>query len=134
MLLSSSGFVMQKHYCQNELKKYALFVKPSECESHTAKKPLCPLHAEHSSDTSTPSSDTKGCCENEIEFLKIELPYQVSTFDLSSLQPDLQWSAASLPTNEFLKIEGKDFLPFSHLQTAASHLRPIHTSADPSSS
>ena len=74
--LSSSGFVIQKHYCQDELKEYSLYWKTSGCENHTKKKPACPFHPE-------PVSEEKGCCENETEIVKLEQAYTISSFDFS---------------------------------------------------
>lgn len=112
-LLSSSGFVMRKHYCKNELKKYALYIQPAECETHPQEKPLCPLHAQHDTkDQPTSPSEQKGCCKNEIELLKLELPFQVSTFDLTILPSDLFIEIGEPPLNRLVGTHDKDVSHF----------------------
>lgn len=61
VLFSSTGLLINQHYCRNELKHSALFAAAKSCHAQPA--PSCPMHA--------PSKkEQKGCCENESHFLK----------------------------------------------------------------
>lgn len=80
ILLSSVGFVVQKHYCQNELKHSSFLFKLDSCDKKKAKKDSCPMHTKdpsHQKDNST--SPEKDCCEDTVEVLKPEQDLQAKT-------------------------------------------------------
>lgn len=68
MAMASAGLIVNRHYCKNELKSTALFVKAQPCHSPKAKI-ACPMH----SDTS-PLEDAEGnCCDDKTNYLKSEV-------------------------------------------------------------
>lgn len=66
LFISSTGLVINKHYCQNELKSIALFVKAKACHSDSAMK-NCPFH-------NPPDGEKKekDCCNDETEYVKVD--------------------------------------------------------------
>ncbi|MCO6492082.1 MAG: hypothetical protein J5I98_26935 [Phaeodactylibacter sp.] len=61
ILFSSTGLLINQHYCRKELKHSALFAPAKSCHARPAAS--CPMHA--------PAQESqKGCCENESHFLK----------------------------------------------------------------
>lgn len=65
VLASSTGFVVDKHYCRGELKHTALFSKAKGCmgaEQSACKRDVpCDGHQKWAQ---------KSCCQNTVEFLK----------------------------------------------------------------
>ena len=61
VLFSSTGLLIDQHYCRNELKHSALFTAAKSC--HAAAMPNCPMHA-------AAQKEQKGCCDDESHFLK----------------------------------------------------------------
>ena len=74
--ISSTGLVINKHYCQNELKNMALFVKAEGC--HTMKQMSCPMH-------SSPEDENpeKGCCDDETEYVKVDEEQQIQPSEIN---------------------------------------------------
>lgn len=71
-LLSSTGVVLNKHYCQGNLKNATFFVQPHSC--HTADRmPACSHHQSESEDN--------GCCSNHADYLKQKIDLQQVGFD-----------------------------------------------------
>lgn len=75
LMISSSGLLINKHFCQDRLKDIRLFAKAKPCHVASAKSdnhqhpPSCPFHpAKQKDDTSNNS-----CCEDESSFLKLEV-------------------------------------------------------------
>lgn len=82
LFFSSTGLLMNKHYCQEELKSVALFAKAKSCQ-HTKEIP-CPVHGT----MIVPDEDAKGCCNNESEYLKIDTDWvSVVVADLDVIAP-----------------------------------------------
>ncbi len=79
VLLSSSGFVIQKHYCQDELKEIAIYVKAEACHTKVSDKPPCPFHPQEEQPDGV---EKKNCCNNEVELVKLESEFQPETFEL----------------------------------------------------
>lgn len=103
IFFSSTGFVLNKHFCQDELKSVAVFFKAEACHVQKAMK-NCPMHAAmgHSA-----SKEAKGCCEDSSDYVKSET-------DQLNIQPtiDLQFDpvlmnvllvAFNVPLNTFDK-------------------------------
>ena len=71
---SSLGVLFNKHYCQEELKGFAFFLEAENCHERAARAempPNCPMHGSDS-----PESDhEKDCCEEESQYLKLELEH-----------------------------------------------------------
>ena len=79
VLLSSSGFVIQKHYCQDELKEIAIYVKAEACHTKVSDKPPCPFHPQEEQPEGLAKKD---CCNNEVELVKLDQEFQPETFEL----------------------------------------------------
>jgi len=82
--LSSVGLVFNQHFCQNELKEVAFFVKAKSCHSSMAMDgpPSCPMHRAMAEQQST---HEKGCCDDEADLLKVDQPqsFEFPVLDLS---------------------------------------------------
>lgn len=79
------GFVVQKHFCQNELKGVSVFVKAASCHQNPVDEPSCPMHgseAHHHGD-----SEQKNCCDDEVDFVKLDQEFQTESFQIQ-LQND----------------------------------------------
>lgn len=61
VLFSSTGILVNQHFCRNELKHTALFAPAKSC--HAQSMPSCPMHA-------AAQKEQKGCCDDESHFLK----------------------------------------------------------------
>ncbi|MCB0583370.1 MAG: hypothetical protein KDD10_29090 [Phaeodactylibacter sp.] len=61
ILFSSTGLLINQHYCRNELKHSALFARAKSCHARPAAG--CPMHA-------PAQEEPKGCCNDESYFLK----------------------------------------------------------------
>jgi len=83
LFISSTGFVVNKHYCKNELKSMALFVKAEGCSMHQVMK-ACPIHGQMLVDVS--DEERKGCCDDTTEIVKIDEEQIAPSFDLLPLQ------------------------------------------------
>lgn len=82
LFISSAGLVINKHYCQNELKSMALFAEAEGC--HQAKKMSCPMHADQEED-----NHKKGCCDDETEFVKADEDQYVQSSKIELKVPPL---------------------------------------------
>jgi len=76
IMLISAGFVVDLHYCQNELKNYAIY---SEAESCHESKEVCPMHMNSCSmddnKCDSDDSDDDNCCHNEKKVVKTSVKY-----------------------------------------------------------
>lgn len=83
LLLSSTGIVLNKHYCGSELKSMAVFMEATPCHHVKAVK-SCPTH---SSGEEGLQKEKKGCCDDKTEYLKSdeEQLAQSFRFDLKNL-------------------------------------------------
>src|SRR5690625_4561679 len=66
VLFSSTSWVLNKHYCSDELVNTALMTVPESCHTDDTKEE-CPDHAQSRDD----------CCTNEAELIKTELNYDL---------------------------------------------------------
>lgn len=73
VLFSATGIVFNKHYCQKELKEFALFFSPETCHSKANKKvKFCPKHAAKTQMACNETEDD-GCCENESDYIESDI-------------------------------------------------------------
>ena len=78
LFASSVGLVVNKHYCQDELKSFALFLKPPSCHEQAQKSGLpvaCPMHSKQHSNDNQPSQQKhskSGCCDDTSQFVKAD--------------------------------------------------------------
>jgi len=84
LFLSSAGLLVNKHYCQDELKNVAIFVEAKSCHEQQ-EQAVCPHHQKAETE-----EEKNNCCENESEFLKLDQDLQVENFDFASLKKPLQ--------------------------------------------
>lgn len=81
VLLSSCGFVISTHYCQNELKSISLYKQSENCHEDLEAKELCPLHAMHQPQH-TKSTGKDDCCNDHIEWFQLDEEYRTETVNL----------------------------------------------------
>jgi hypothetical protein len=77
LLIGSAGLVVNKHYCQNQLKSTAFFLKAKACHQ-VSKQRSCPMHADMAEHSGI--REHKGCCDDETEYLKADEDQIVSSF------------------------------------------------------
>lgn len=111
LFLSSNGLILNKHFCQNELKNVALFVKAEPCHVGSSVA-QCPMHAVHSA---SDQKESKPCCKEETELVKstadqITSAQESRFFDvLSSL---LFIPSTDLPEGTSISITSPKFLNY----------------------
>lgn len=81
VLLSSTGFAIQRHFCQNELKGVSLFGKAENCHNTSEEKPSCPMHKSQKHNHN--DQDKKTCCDDQVEFVKLNQEFYGESFQLS---------------------------------------------------
>ncbi|MEZ4991266.1 MAG: hypothetical protein R2824_12670 [Saprospiraceae bacterium] len=84
VFIGTSGLVINKHYCQNELKSIAVFHKAESCHS---KKDMaaCPMHAKK--DQEQGENERKDCCNDHSEIVKIDQEQSFPSLDLHLSSP-----------------------------------------------
>ncbi|MEL7220741.1 MAG: hypothetical protein AAGJ93_05440 [Bacteroidota bacterium] len=91
LLLSSTGLLVSKHYCQGELKSMTLFFEAQSCHQPQKMK-NCPMHAMLSG---TPDDkEQKGCCDTQMDWLKTDLKQVINSTDQI---PSFQFEANLTP-------------------------------------
>lgn len=86
--------MINKHYCQGELKATSLVFKAKSChesakenetrETHAGMPANCPMHQAQTSNTSC--EEKKGCCSNESEFVKLNTDQEITSFEFQKIQ------------------------------------------------
>jgi hypothetical protein len=93
----SLGLVLNRHYCQEELKSTAFFLQPPSCHEQEALKghpPSCPMHASMGAGACEEKKEgDNNCCDNTSKWLKAEQEQQIPLQDL----PKVHSSPALLP-------------------------------------
>ena len=103
VLVASTGFVVNQHYCKGELKASALFKEAKSCQTRQQTVPSCPLHKK-------PQNHQKDCCKNQSQEFKaddfesttqlvVNLDNSLPTSFLSHLLVQILISTVSKPTN-----------------------------------
>jgi hypothetical protein len=92
LFFSSTGLLMNKHYCQDQLKSVAFFAKAKTCQ-HTKEIP-CLVHGT----MTVPDEDSKDCCNNESEYLKADVDW------VAPVMADLHIFAPILSVNLLLAV------------------------------
>ncbi len=78
VFFSSTGFVLNKHFCQNELKSVAIFSQAEPCHAQKTMR-SCPMHGQ----MEVPgSNESKGCCDDTTDYVKSDIDQLVSNFSL----------------------------------------------------
>ncbi len=109
VLLSSTGLVVNRHFCQNELKDQRLFLQAHTCHPKMMEVP-CPVHGTMLVE-SPAHGQGKGCCQNESEVITSDVELQTPPVELQ-ISPVLwvmvfapfTWEAilAEVPTPQYL--------------------------------
>lgn len=95
VFFSSTGVVLSKHYCQNELKSVAIFHKAKACHKQHAMK-SCPFHP----GMMIPASEAdKNCCDDETSYFQDEAEWfaQPGSFHLVKILSPAQLIDYSCP-------------------------------------
>ena len=75
VFISSAGFVLNMHYCQDELKSIAIFFEAEPC--HQEKQVThCPFH---NHENQPEEQDSKGCCDDQSKLVKSEMDQYTQT-------------------------------------------------------
>jgi hypothetical protein len=78
VFFSSAGLVLNKHFCQDELKSVALFSKATSC--HAGKTMInCPVHGQMEMPG---SSEPQGCCDDTTDYVKSETDQLIQQLSL----------------------------------------------------
>ncbi len=84
VFVSSSGFIINSHYCQNELKSQALFVQPITCHEAAKMPTHCPKHQKWVSckkKHKKGEQEDKNCCKTNAEYFHLEQDQQVQVIE-----------------------------------------------------
>ena len=84
VFIGTSGLVINKHYCQNELKSIAVFHNAESCHSKMAMA-ACPMHAKK--DQEQGEKERKDCCNDCSEIVKIDQEQSFPSLDLHLPSP-----------------------------------------------
>ncbi len=106
ILFISSGIVVDFHYCQGEIKHFAVFSEAQSCHSSGD---VCPMHKASCDDKSTCKMHKAGdkednCCHNEKKIVKLPVKY---TFDKPAISKNINFAADE--SNFIVKIDNYDF-------------------------
>lgn len=85
---SSSGFSLDLHYCQGQLKSFSILGKAKNCHEMANMS-----HCKHHGPTTTSicsDNEDKNCCNNETLLVKSDLELQVNSFKLN-LDKNEEW-------------------------------------------
>jgi hypothetical protein len=88
--LVSAGFVVDLHYCQNELKNFALYTEAESCHNQEGG---CKMHNKSCTmddEIHCNSNDEDNCCHNEKKIIKSSVKY---TFDKPAIAKALDFAA-----------------------------------------
>lgn len=103
LFLSSSGIILNQHFCGNRLQDYSLFIQVNGCNgAHKAvKKTGCAKH-------STPMDN--GCCKDKTEYFKLDQDQQLEHFELKEFSTSLPVPAC-IYTNLAFHLQDKAAVP-----------------------
>jgi hypothetical protein len=85
IFFSSTGLLIQKHFCQNELQSISLFLNAKSCHSDSShqcnftKKSCCQIIT---------SKEKDNCCHNQSEYVKLELDQYLFKYYLKNKSTD----------------------------------------------
>lgn len=83
VFISSTGLVIDAHYCRGELKSIALFAEATPCYQQQEGKKVCPFHAKKSEH----EEGEKGCCKDKTQLLKVDDDQLPTSFQIAELEP-----------------------------------------------
>jgi hypothetical protein len=83
MFVTSTGFAIDMHYCNGELKSFSLFGKAKSChELQKDKKIDCPHHKALAAKAAKQELNKKDCCSNKTVFVQVEQDQQVQGVEM----------------------------------------------------
>ncbi len=93
VILASVGIMVSKHYCQGDLKNFALFVKAKQCHDISTHKTKTHCHPGKNTCQKSKKKEGKKCCENKTVFL--ETDDFISTMASPKINPEFQLIAVA---------------------------------------
>ena len=101
LLVASTGIVLQKHYCQGDLKGVSLFSEVKTCsEKMEPHQPTCHEMAATPACHQSETPDThNGCCENDTEYFQSDDYTQPAQLLLDHSGPWVVLFAHTLPND-----------------------------------
>ncbi len=83
MLLISTGFSVNEHYCQGQLKSWRINLTPPNCHAESA------CHKASPEKSCKHGEPQKGCCENESSYVQLDADFptiDIATIDFEPIQ------------------------------------------------
>ncbi|MCB0853738.1 MAG: hypothetical protein KDD63_16045 [Bacteroidetes bacterium] len=110
VLLSSSGLIIQKHFCQNELKSVSIYVKPDQChpKASASTPKACPMHGREKM-ARPHKPEQKGCCDDSAEFFKLDTKFVITSDADFTADIQLIDFYQESPIDDFLESESLKF-------------------------
>jgi len=82
IFVSSAGFTLNSHFCQNTLQSVAVFLTPENCHERAAHCAMDAAKSCCSKDKNTCSeSEDKDCCQDKSQFIKADIDFMPFTAD-----------------------------------------------------
>ena len=83
IFISSTALVLNKHYCQDQLKSTAFFFAVKSCHHQKMITVPCPIHGT----MEVPAGEDDNCCDDETEYLKADQDLINYSFEVSDTEP-----------------------------------------------
>jgi len=103
IFVSSVGFTLNSHFCQNTLQSVAIFFVPENCHDRAASH--CAMAATKSccskKKTSCEASEDKDCCKDTSQFAKADIDF--TPFTMNDFQLNLPVFAHISPISHAIK-------------------------------
>ena len=81
IFFSSTGFTVNSHYCQNELKGVNVFLHPKTCHEKQSK---ASCHKEAQTSCELEKACKNGCCTNTSDYVKLDQDQQFNGFEFKA--------------------------------------------------
>ncbi|RME41250.1 MAG: hypothetical protein D6794_00925 [Deltaproteobacteria bacterium] len=108
VFFSTTGVVLNRHYCQNQLRKATLFVSAQSCHHQMDQQPPCHRAATHC----THDGNDNGCCHDDSQYVhsdQVKVVQSPAPLVLPTFKP---WAPQPVCV---LRLSANDFLPsFGH--------------------
>lgn len=82
IFISSTGLVLNKHFCQDQLKSMAIFVAAKSCQHQNTITVPCPIHGT----MEVPADEDNNCCDDQTEFLKADQDLISYSFEIKDTE------------------------------------------------
>lgn len=110
IFISSTGLVLNKHYCQDQLKSQALFLAAKSCQHQKMVTVPCPVHGT----MEVPADEDKNCCNNESEYLKADQDLINYSFEVEQVKPLLFLAAYAYAFLESPSFDQEASINYTH--------------------